>query len=84
MRSTRVALSQTSGYSNFFYPSLIDPASPDANFGQVGANAFLYLVGNACVGASPDPSGSGLVCSPFTPDGQLVRDILRTTVSFNV
>lgn len=72
-----------SGYSSFFYPSLIDPASPDPNFGDVGASASLFLVGNACAGATPaGGSGGGLACSPFSPDGQLVRDVLRTTVVF--
>ena len=71
------------GYSHFFYPSLIDGASTDANFGDVGSNATLFLVGEACAGAYPTSDGERLVCSSFTPDGQLVRDILRTTVEFS-
>lgn len=66
------------GYSHFYYPSLIDPASPSPNFDEVGATAQLLLVSEACAGA--DSNGN---CSPFTPDGLLVRDVVRVNVSFS-
>ncbi len=73
----------TSGYTNYFYPSLIDSTSGSLNFDEVGSNASLFLVGNACVGAQ-GTEGGDIVCVPFTPDGLLVRDILRTTVEFTM
>jgi hypothetical protein len=76
-------LVQVSGYSNFFYPALIDPTSKDPNFGDVGSSAELFLVGNACAGAQAASDGTSLECSPFTPSGELVRDILKTTVVFS-
>ena len=68
----------TSGYGDFFYPTLIDPASTSDNFDEVGADAQPFLVGQRCVNAAGDGS-----CSPFDEDGLLVRNLLRVPVVFS-
>lgn len=67
----------TSGYGAFYYPTLVDPASPSDNFDEVGATAQLFLIGQRCVNAAGDGS-----CSPFDQDGLLVRNVLRVPVAF--
>jgi hypothetical protein len=75
-------LYNTSGWSDFYYPTLVDAHSPSDNFDEVGATADLFLVGNRCVNA--EGGGSGVVhCSPFDVNGLLVRDILRAGVRFS-
>ena len=69
---------KTSGYSDFFYPTLVDPSSPSDNFDEVGATANLFLVAQACVAG--DAGGS---CSPFDEDGLLVRDLIQFPIQFS-
>jgi len=71
-------LYNTSGYSDFYYPTLVDPESPEDNFDTVGTNATLFLVGNRCVNA--DGNGG---CTPFDENGLLVRDLLRVPIQFH-
>ena len=75
-------LYNASGYSDFFYPTLVDPASPSDNFDEVGASAVVFLVGQRCVNAVADGAG-GVACSPFDVDGLLVRDLVRLPVAFS-
>jgi hypothetical protein len=72
---------KASGYGAFYYPTLIDPtvAATRPNFDEVGATATLFLVGEQCVNAA---GSSALSCSPFNPDGLLVRDILKVPITF--
>lgn len=74
-------LYNTSGFSAFYYPTLVDAASPSDNFDEVGANATLFLVAQRCVNARADGAG-GVACSPFDVNGELVRDVVRVPVVF--
>jgi hypothetical protein len=65
------------GYSDFYYPTLVDPASASENYDEVGASANLFLVAQACVGVD----GSG-ACTPFDDSGLLVRDVIQVPVQF--
>ena len=75
-------LYNTSGYSDFYYPTLVDPASASDNFDEVGATAVLFLVGQRCVNAVSDGAG-GVACSPFDVDGLLVRNLVRVPIAFS-
>ena len=74
-------LYNTSGWSDFYYPTLVDGDSPSDNFDEVGETAELFLVANRCVNAAGDGAG-GVQCSPFDVNGLLVRDVLRARVRF--
>ena len=74
-------LYNASGWSDFYYPTLVDSDSPSDNFDEVGGTAELFLVGNRCVNAAGDGAG-GVQCSPFDVNGLLVRDVLRAGVRF--
>ena len=74
-------LYNASGWSDFYYPTLVDSDSPSDNFDEVGEGAELFLVGNRCVNAAGDGKG-GVRCSPFDVNGLLVRDVLRAGVRF--
>jgi len=58
-------------------------AATHPNFDQVGSNATLFLVAQACVNAAGSASG-GVSCSPFDDQGLLVRNIIRLPVTFSV
>jgi len=70
------------GYSHFFYPTLLDETVAEVrpNLDEVGATATLLLVAQRCVNAAG--GGSGVSCSPFDVDGLLVRDVVRVGVQF--
>jgi len=68
----------TSGYSDYYYPTLIDPSSASDNFDSAGPNALLFLVAQACANVGGDGK-----CTPFDQDGLLVRDLIRAPVSFS-
>jgi hypothetical protein len=76
------ALYNCSGYSHYYYPTLIDPTSTRDNFDVIGAAATLFLVGQRCVNAVSDGNG-GVACSPFDDDGLLVRNLLSVDVAFS-
>ena len=75
------SLYNTSGYSDFYYPTLVDPASPSENFDEVGDSAVVFLVAQRCVNAVDDGRG-GVSCSPFDVDGLLARDLVRVPIAF--
>ena len=68
------------GYWLYLYPTLLDPSSPSANFEDVGQNATLFLVGQACVGRNQANPEVG--CSSFLPGGIAVRDVVSAPVTF--
>jgi hypothetical protein len=67
-----------SGTSDYYYPTLVDPASTEANFDTVGDSATLFLVANQCVGV--DGSGG---CTPFDDNGLLVRNLVQVPIQFS-
>ena len=75
-------LYNTTGWSDFYYPTLVDAASPSANFDEVGGEGVLFLVAQRCVNARTEGGGSGVGCSPFDVDGLLVRDVLNAPIEF--
>ena len=72
----------SSGYSDYYYPTLVDPNSPSDNFDEVGDSAVLFLVGQRCVGGGGMDANGNLECTPFDENGLLVRDLLRVDVQF--
>jgi hypothetical protein len=72
----------SSGYSDYYYPTLVDPNSASDNFDEVGDIAVLFLVGQRCVGGGGMDANGNLECTPFDANGLLVRDLLRVDVQF--
>jgi hypothetical protein len=73
---------KSTGYSDYYYPTLVDPNSLSDNFDEVGESAVLFLVGQRCVGGGGMDANGNLECTPFDENGLLVRDLLRVNVQF--
>jgi hypothetical protein len=77
-------LYNTSGYTAYYYPTLIDGsvALTNPSFDAVGQSATLFVVAQRCVNAYYDAPSGQMKCSGFNPDGILYRDILSIPVVF--
>lgn len=79
----------TTGYSNYAYPTLIDDTANhassgrDPSFNLVGQDAHFFLVTRTCAGATYSHV-KGLTCSMIDPRGVEHRDIIRTAVHFQL
>ena len=80
---SKAGLYKAVGVGAYLYPRLIDPDSDDDNFGTVGETAQLFLVTNNCVAAKVTDNEK-VVCTPWTANGILHRDIVRIPVKFSI
>ncbi len=72
------------GTSHYYYPTLVDGsvAQTRPNFDEVGQTATLFLVAQECVNVVGGSGSGGMSCSPFDPNGLLVRDVVKVPISF--
>jgi hypothetical protein len=71
------------GVADYIYPSLMDEDANenDPNFEEVGENATLFLVTDACITWHTSPSGVD-TCTPWDSDGVLHRGVVKLPVTF--